>query len=43
MTAGSIIGTIIAGRLLGVVPETVLIPLLVALLIASSIKVWRHR
>jgi len=33
MTAGSIAGTIIGGLLLGVVPETVLIPLLVALLI----------
>jgi uncharacterized protein len=43
MTAGSITGTIIGGLLLGVVPETVLIPLLVTLLIASSIKVWRHR
>jgi uncharacterized protein len=43
MTTGSITGTIIGGLLLGVVPETVLIPLLVALLIVSSIKVWRHR
>ena len=43
MTAGSIAGTSIGGLLLGVVPETVLIPLLVVLLVASSIKVWRHR
>jgi len=43
MAAGSIAGTLIGGLLLGVVPETVLIPLLVALLLASSIKVWRHR
>jgi uncharacterized membrane protein YfcA len=41
-TAGSIAGTIIGGLVLGVVPETVLIPLPVALLIASAIKVWRH-
>jgi uncharacterized membrane protein YfcA len=42
MTAGSITGTIIGGLLLGVVPSTVLIPLLVLLLLLSSWKVWRH-
>ena len=42
MAAGSIIGTILGGLLLGAVPEGVLIPLLVALLLASSVKVWRH-
>jgi uncharacterized protein len=42
MAAGSITGTIAGGLLLGMVPEAVLIPLLVALLIASSVKVWRH-
>jgi len=42
MAAGSIIGTILGGLLLGVVPEAVLIPLLAALLIASAIRVWRH-
>ena len=42
MAAGSIIGTILGGLLLGVVPEGVLIPLLVALLLVSSVKVWRH-
>ena len=41
MAAGSIIGTILGGLLLGAVPEAVLIPL-VALLLASAIKVWRH-
>lgn len=43
MSAGSIIGTLTGGVLLGTVPETVLIPLLVALLLGSAIKVWRHR
>lgn len=42
MSAGSITGTLIGGLLLGVVPEALLIPLLVALLLASAIKVWRH-
>jgi uncharacterized protein len=42
MATGSIIGTILGGLLLGAVPEDVLIPLLVALLLVSSVKVWRH-
>lgn len=42
MTLGSITGTIIGGLLLGVVPNLVLIPLLVLLLLLSSIKVWNH-
>jgi uncharacterized protein len=42
MATGSIIGTILGGLLLGAVPDGVLIPLLVALLIASAVKVWRH-
>ena len=41
MAAGSIIGTILGGLLLGAVPEGA-DPLLVALLLASAIKVWRH-
>lgn len=43
MTAGSIGGTVIGGLLLGVVPDAVLIPLLVLLLLLSSIKVWHHK
>ena len=39
MAAGSIIGTILGGLVLGAVPEDVLIPLLVALLLVSSVKV----
>jgi uncharacterized membrane protein YfcA len=42
MATGSIIGTILGGLLLGAVPEDALIPLLVALLLASAVKVWRH-
>lgn len=42
MTLGSIIGAVIGGLLLGAVPSLVLIPLLVLLLLLSSIKVWNH-
>lgn len=42
MAAGSVTGTIIGGLLLNVVPSAVLIPLLAALLVLSSIKVWQH-
>jgi uncharacterized protein len=43
MAAGSIIGTLFGGLLLGVVPCAVLVPTLAALMLISSIKVWRHR
>lgn len=42
MAAGSVAGSVIGGLLLGSVPEAVLVPLVVGLLIASSVKVWRH-
>lgn len=43
MAAGSILGTFIGGRLLGVVPEAILLPLLAAILVISAVKVWRHK
>lgn len=42
MAVGSVVGTIIGGLLLNVVSSLILIPLLAGLLLASSIKVWRH-
>lgn len=42
MTAGSVAGTVVGGLLLGVVPAAVIEPLIVALLIVSAVKVWRH-
>ena len=42
MAAGSILGSFIGGKLLGVVPSQMLIPLLVAILLFSAVKVWRH-
>jgi hypothetical protein len=40
--AVSIVGTLIGGALIGVVSAQVLAPLPVALLLMSSVKVWRH-
>lgn len=42
MAAGSVVGTLLGGLLLGVVPSAVIIPVLVGLLLLSSVKVWRH-
>ena len=42
MAAGSIAGTFVGGKLLGFVPTSLLLPLLVAILLASAVKVWRH-
>lgn len=42
MAAGSIAGTFIGGRLLGLVPTYVLLPLLAAVLVISAVKIWRH-
>ena len=41
MAAGSVVGTFIGGRLLGLVPTPVLLPLLTAILVISAVKVWR--
>jgi uncharacterized protein len=42
MAAGSIAGTIVGGLMLGVVSEGIRLPVLVALLLASAVRVWRH-
>lgn len=42
MAAGSVVGTFIGGRLLGIVPEQILLPLLAVILIVSAYKVWGH-
>ncbi|MGJ4892061.1 sulfite exporter TauE/SafE family protein [Bradyrhizobium sp. HKCCYLRH3099] len=43
MALGSILGTFIGGRLLGLVPDQVLLPILAVILLVSSVKVWRHK
>lgn len=42
MAAGSMVGTFLGGKLLGIVPTPLLLPLLAAILLASAVKVWRH-
>jgi len=42
MAAGSVAGSVAGGLLLGAVPEVVLVPLVVVLLLISALKVWRH-
>jgi uncharacterized membrane protein YfcA len=42
MAVGSVIGVAFGAGLLGVVPEGVLLPVLVAILLVSAVKVWRH-
>lgn len=43
MAAGSIVGTFIGGRLLGIVPGNLLLPALSLILVVSAVKVWQHR
>jgi uncharacterized membrane protein YfcA len=43
MAAGSIVGSFIGGRLLGLVPTPVLLPLLAAILVISAVKVGGSR
>ena len=43
MATGSILGSFIGGRLLGLVPNAVLLPLLALILVLSAGKVWRHK
>lgn len=42
MAAGSILGSFAGGRLLGLVPNAVLLPLLAVVLVLSAVKVWKH-
>jgi uncharacterized membrane protein YfcA len=42
MAAGSLVGTFVGGRLLGIVPSAVLLPLLALIRLFSAAKVWRH-
>ncbi|MCV3243457.1 sulfite exporter TauE/SafE family protein [Mesorhizobium sp. ZC-5] len=43
MAIGSIVGTFIGGRLLGLIPSGPLIPALAVILLLSAAKVWQHR
>lgn len=43
MALGSIIGAFLGGQLLGIVPTSVLLPTLAAILVISAYKVWQHK
>lgn len=43
MAIGSLIGTWIGGQLLGIISEQILLPILAAMLLLSSVKVWKHK
>jgi uncharacterized membrane protein YfcA len=43
MAAGSILGSFIGGRLLDIVPNGILLPLLAIILVLSAVKVWMHK
>ena len=42
MALGSVAGAFLGGQLLGIVPIKVLLPVLAAILVVSSVRVWRH-
>ena len=42
MAGGSIVGTFIGGQLLGLIPNSVLLPALAVILVLSAVKIWRH-
>lgn len=42
MAAGSVVGTFVGGLLLGIVPNSILLPALAVILLLSALKVWRH-
>lgn len=42
MAAGSILGAFLGGRILGLMPDAILMPVLAAILVISAWKVWRH-
>jgi uncharacterized membrane protein YfcA len=41
MAAGTAVGSFIGGRLLGLVPSPILLPLLAVILLLSAIRIWR--
>ena len=43
MAVGSVVGSFIGSRLLGIVPSSILLPALAVILLMSSVKLWLHR
>jgi uncharacterized protein len=43
MAVGSVVGSFIGAKLLGIVPGSILLPALAAILLLSAVKLWLHR
>ncbi len=43
LAAGSVVGAFIGGRLLGIIPTAMLLPMLATILVISAIKIWQAR
>ena len=43
MAVGSVVGSFIGAELLGIVPGSILLPVLAVILLLSAMKLWRHR
>ena len=43
MAVGSVVGSFIGAKLFGIVPGSVLLPVLAVILLLSSVKLWLHR
>ena len=43
IAAGSLVGAYLGGLLLGIIPTSMLLPILAAILLVSAVKVWRHK
>ncbi len=43
MAVGSVVGSFIGAKLLGIVPTSVLLPVLALILLVSAVKLWKHR
>jgi uncharacterized membrane protein YfcA len=43
MAVGSVVGSFIGAKLLGIVPGSILLPILAVILLLSSVKLWLHR
>jgi uncharacterized membrane protein YfcA len=43
MAVGSVVGSFIGAKLLGIVPSSILLPVLALILLVSSVKLWLHR
>jgi uncharacterized protein len=43
MAVGSVVGSFVGAKLLGIVPPTILLPALAVILLISAVKLWKHR